>query len=236
MMKRVKGVLVAALLLVCGVANAQTARVEESEQVVGGTKRSGQQLSVQLDPKFVEKVWKDHLSKEAGKVKQSKGVYTVEEAKLISVSKQPVRVISTVGTHSSGSYVFWALEMGGAAVDKTSNPETFGAAEQFMEDFGRKLYQEDVLLQINEAENVLRNSKKEQDRVVKQANDLQLSIERNKKRKQELEAELVRNADELRQLEQNVELNTKQQEASRQQVQAMEKAVEEVRAKLRDIK
>lgn len=228
--------MVAAMLLVSGMASAQMMRVEESEQVVSGVKRSGQQLSVQLDPKFVEKIWKDHLLQEAGKVKHSKGVYTVEEAKLKNISKQPVRVISTVGTYASGSYVWWALDMGTTHVGKEATPEVYTAAEQFMEDFGRKLYQEDVLLQINEAENVLRNTKKEQDRVVKQANDLQLSIEKNKKRKQDLEAELVRNADELRQLEQNVELNAKQQEASRQQVQAMERAVEEVRAKLRDIK
>ncbi|PKV66549.1 DNA repair ATPase [Pontibacter ramchanderi] len=233
---RVKGFLVAAMLLVSGMASAQVMRVEENEQVVNGIKRSGQQLSVQLDPKFVEKVWKDHLAQEAGKVKHSKGVYTVEEAKLISISKQPMRVISTVGTHAKGSYVWWSLDMGTAHLDKNATPEVYDAAEQFMESFGKKLYQEDVLLQINEAEAVLRSTKKEQDRVVKQANDLQLSIERNKKRKQELEAELVRNADELRQLEQNVELNIKQQEASRQQVQAMEQAVEDVRAKLRDIK
>ncbi|WP_299704418.1 DNA repair ATPase [uncultured Pontibacter sp.] len=233
---RVKGLLVAAMLLVSGMASAQVMRVEESEQVVSGVKRSGQQLSVQLDPKFVEKIWKDHLSQEAGKVKHSKGVYTVEEAKLKKISKDPMRVISTVGTHATGSYVWWALDLGTAYADKNATPEVYAAAERFMEDFGKKLYQEDVLLQINEAENVLRDTKKEQDRVVKQANDLQLSIEKNKKRKQELEAELVRNADELRQLEQNVELNARQQEASRQQVQAMERAVEEVRAKLRDIK
>jgi predicted nucleic acid-binding Zn-ribbon protein len=163
-------------------------------------------------------------------------VYTVEEAKLKKISKEPMRVISTVGTHASGSYVWWALDLGTAYVDKNTTPEAYSAAEQFMESFGRKLYQEDVLLQINQAEAVLRSTKQEQDRVVKQANDLQQNIERNKRRKQDLEAELVRNADELRQLEQNVELNVKQQEASRQQVQVMEKAVEEVRSKLRDIK
>lgn len=233
---RVKGLLVAAMLLVSGMASAQVMRVEESEQVVGGVKRSGQQLSVQLDPKFVEKVWKDHLAQEAGKVKHSKGVYTVEGAKLNDISKEPLRVISTVGTYANGSYVWWSLDMGTTRLGKSTTPEAYAAAEQFMEAFGRKLYQEDVLLQINEAENVLRNTKKEQDRVVKQANDLQLSIEKNRKRKQELEAELVRNADELRQLEQQVELNVKQQEASRQQVQTMERAVEEVRIKLREIK
>jgi hypothetical protein len=234
---RVKGLVVAiGLLLSSGIASAQMMRIEESEQKVSGVKRRGQQLTVQLDPKFVEKQWKDHLSREAGRVKHSKGVYTVEGGEIKDISKSPMRISSVVGSHGAGTYVWWTLDMGVSYVDKSATPEEYAAAEQFLEAFARKLYQEDVLLQINQAEQVLRATKQEQDRVVKQANDLQLTIEKNKKRRLELEAELVRNAEELKQLEQNVELNVKQQEASRQQVQAMEKAVEEVRAKLRDIK
>ncbi|WP_460880467.1 hypothetical protein [Pontibacter rugosus] len=90
--------------------------------------------------------------------------------------------------------------------------------------------------QINEAEAVLKATKNEQDRVVKEANSIQLSIEKNKQRKQELEAELVRNADELKKLEQGVQLNLQQQELSRQRVQDMEKSVDAVRAKLLEIK
>ncbi|MDX5418461.1 MAG: DNA repair ATPase [Hymenobacteraceae bacterium] len=234
---RVKGLVVAiGLLLSSGIASAQAVQVDESEQTISGVKRRGQQLTVQLDPKFVEKHWKDHLSKEAGKAKHSKGIYTVEGAEIKSISKSPMRISSTVGSHGAGSYVWWSLDMGVSYVDKTATPDEYAAAERFMEAFARKLYREDVLLQINQAEDVLRASKQEQDRVVKQANDLQLSIEKNHKRRLELEAELVRNAEELKQLEQNVELNVKQQEASRQQVQAMERAVEEVRDKLKEIK
>ncbi|WP_461490891.1 DNA repair ATPase [Pontibacter sp. HJ8] len=231
-----KGLVLGVLLLVAGVANAQTVRVEENEQTVNGVKRRGQQLTVQLDPKFVEKHWKDHLGQKAGKVKQSKGMLTVEGAVIDTISKSPMRVTSMVGSHATGSFVWWTLDMGVAYVDKAATPEEYAAADGFMKSFARKVYRQDVLRQINQAEDVLRSTKQEQDRVVKQANDLQLSIEKNRKRKLELEAELVRNAEDLKQLEQNVELNVKQQEASRQQVQQMEKAVEEVRGKLREIK
>jgi predicted nucleic acid-binding Zn-ribbon protein len=233
---RVKSFFLGVLLLLAGLANAQTAKVEEKEQAVNGVQRRGQQLTVQLDPKYVEKYWKEHLGKEAGKVKQSKGLITVEGATIDAVSKSPMRVMSMVGSHATGSYVWWSLDMGVAYVDKDATPEEYAAAEKFLQAFANKVYRQDVLRQINQAEDVLQETKKEQDRVVKQANDLQLSIEKNRKRKQELEAELVRNAEELKQLEQDVKLNEKQQEASRQQVQAMEKAVEEVREKLRDIK
>lgn len=233
---KVRGFLLAAFLLVAGAASAQVVKVEEVEQTVSGVMRRGQQLTVQLDPKFVEKHWKEHLSQEAGKVKQSKGIYTVEGATMGAISKSPMRLTSLVSSHATGSTIWWSLDMGTAYIDKSATPEEYTAAEQFMEAFARKVYREDVLLQINRAEDVLRSTKQEQDRVVKQANDLQLSIEKNKKRKQDLENELARNAEDLKQLEQNVELNVKQQEASRQQVQAMEKAVEEVRVKLKEIK
>lgn len=233
---RMKTVLLVMLLMVAGICQAQQVKVEESEQTVNGVMRRGQQLTVQLDPKFVEKYWKDHLTDRAGKVKYSKGVYTIENSVIDTISSKPMRVLSTVGSGTDGSYVWWSLDMGVAYVDKNATPQEYAAAENFMRGFARKVYREDVLRQINEAEEVLRATKLEQDRVVKQANDIQVNIEKNKKRKQELEAELVRNANDLKQLEQDVVNNQTQQEVSRQRVQDMEKAVEAVRAKLMQIK
>ena len=231
-----RAVLLVMLLMVAGICQAQQVKVEETEQAVNGILRRGQQLTVQLDPKFVEKYWKDHLNAKAGKLKYSKGVYTIEGAVIDTISNKPMRVISTVGSGTSGSFVWWSLDMGVAYVAKNATPQEYAAAENFMRGFARKVYREDVLRQINEAEDVLRATKLEQDRVVKQANDIQLNIEKNKKRKQELEAELVRNASDLKQLEQDVINNQTQQEVSRQRVQDMEKAVEAVRAKLMQIK
>ena len=135
-----------------------------------------------------------------------------------------------------GSSVWWSLDMGVAYIDKDATPEEYAASEKFLRGFARKLYREDVLRQINKAEDVLRATKSEQDRVVKEANSIQQSIDKNRQRRKDLEAELARNAEELKQLELSVQHNARQQEISRQQVQDMEKSVEEVRAKLRDIK
>ncbi len=231
-----RGILLGLLLMVAGICQAQSVEVEEREQLVNGITRRGQQLTVQLDPKFVEKYWKEHLTEKAGRTKYTKGVYTIEGAVIDTISKQPMRLISTVGSGAAGSYVWWSLDMGVAYVDKNATPKEYAAAEGFLRNFARKLYREDVLRQINEAEKVLSDTKAEQERVVRQANDLQAGIERNKKRKGELEAELVRNAEDLKQLQQGVENNLKQQEVSRKQVQEMEKAVEAVRAKLQSIK
>ncbi|MFT2010096.1 DNA repair ATPase [Pontibacter sp. 13R65] len=218
-------------------AKAQTVRVEEREQPIEGVARRGQQLTVELDPKLVEKSWKEHLGQKAGKVKYRKGVYSIDGAVIDTISSTPLKVLSKVGNNSEeGSYVWWSLDMGTAYVDKSATPAEYAAAENFMRGFARKVYRQDVLRQINEAEDVLRTTKLEQDRVVKQANDIQLSIEKNRKKRQELEAELAKNAEELKQLELTVEENVAQQELSRKQVLEMEKSVEGVRLKLQSIK
>lgn len=224
------------LLLITGVCQAQIVQLVEKEQEINGVIRRGQQLSVELDPKTVEKSWKDYLGKKAGKVKSSKGLLTVEGAVIDTISSTPLRVTSMVGSNAQGSNIWWSLDMGVAYVDKDATPKEYAAAEGFLRGFARKLYRDDVLRQINEAEEVLRAKKSEQDRVVKEANSIQNQIDKNRQRKQDLEAEMARNAEEMKQLELNVEHNVKQQEISRQQVQDMEKSVELVREKLKAIK
>ncbi|MBC5773897.1 DNA repair ATPase [Pontibacter sp. KCTC 32443] len=235
---KLKALLLGLLCMAAGLCNAQSGKVEESEQTVNGMNRRGQQLTVQLDPAFVEKLWKNQLTEKAGKVKvkYTKGVYSLDGVVLDTIASTPMRIISTVASGPEGSQVWWSLDMGVAYVDKNATPKEYAAAEGFMMAFARKAYREDIFRQINQAEDVLKATKLEQDRVVKQANDIQAGIEKNKMRKQQLEAELVKNADELKQLEQNVQNNLKQQEASKLQVQEMEKAVEAVRAKLLQVK
>lgn len=109
-----RGFLLAVLLMVAGVCQAQSVQVREVEQDVQGVKRRGQQLSVQLDPKTVEKSWKEYLGQKAGRVKTSKGVMTVEGAVIDTISTVPMRLLSTVGSDAQGSYVWWNLDMGTA--------------------------------------------------------------------------------------------------------------------------
>lgn len=222
-------------LLFTGVCQAQSIEIREKEQEVNGVKRRGQQLVVQLDHKTVEKAWKEHLQG-MGKVKTSRGVFTVEGAAISAVSEEPLQIISTVNSDALGSYVWWSLDTGLTYVGKSTTPAAYAAAEDLLRGFAKKLYRDDVLRQINEAEEVLRATKAEQERVVKEANSIQASIEKNRQHKLELEAALQRNAEELKQLEQNVQHNARQQELSRQRVQEMEQAVEAVRAKLSEIK
>ncbi|GAB3828316.1 hypothetical protein GCM10028895_41650 [Pontibacter rugosus] len=126
-----KGFLLAAFLLIGSLCQAQSVQVVEKEQEVNGVLRRGQQLSVQLDPKTVEKTWKDYLAQKAGRVKSSKGVMVVEGAVIDTISHAPFRLLSTTGSDAQGSYVWWNLDMGTAYVSKDATPNEYVAAENF---------------------------------------------------------------------------------------------------------
>jgi hypothetical protein len=229
-----------ASLCLCTLGYAQQLDVSESELAIKGVPRKGQRILIQLDSKEVEKAWENHLREKAGKIvipialpknQVDKGVSVLEKARIDTISKTPLRIISKVEGTEEGTAVWWTLDLGHVYVSKEATPEQYAAAESFLQSFARKVYRQDLQRQVAEAEKVLQNAQQEQARVVRHADELKRSIERNAQRKQELEAELARNARELTQLQAEVENNAKQQQAAREEVENMKKAVEVVKAK-----
>lgn len=225
----------AALVCLSLVGFAQKTTVSETEQKVGGFARKGQQISIQLDNKLVDKAWQNYLKDKVGKMQSSKGVYTIEQGKIESVSKSPVRIVSTVNAAETGTLVWWSIDMGSAYVNKDATPDQYAAAEAFMRDFARALYREDINRQVAEAEKVLASTQSEEARVIKTAEDIKRNIEKNKLRKIELEQELARNAQELTQLNADTENNIKQQATAKQNVENMRQAVDVVKNKVNQI-
>lgn len=218
----------------------QQFQVSESELEIKGVPRKGQRIFIQLDSKEVEKAWENHLREKAGKIvmpialpknQVDKGVSVLEKARIDTISKTPLRIISKVEATPEGTSVWWTLDLGHAYVSREATPEQYAAAEGFLQHFARKVYRQDMQQQVAEAEKVLHQAQQEQTRVVRQADELKRSIERNAQRKQDLEAELARNAKEFTQLQTEVENNQKQQQAAREEVENLKKAVEVVKAK-----
>lgn len=221
-------------------AHAQQYPVSESELAIKGVPRKGQRILIQLDSKEVERAWENHLREKAGKIvvpislpknQVGKGISVLEKARIDTISKTPLRIISKVDATEEGTAVWWTLDLGHAYVSKEGTPEQYAAAAGFLQSFARKVYRQDLQRQVDEANKVLQSAEHEQHRVVRQAEDLKKSLERNAQRKLDLEAELARNAQEQTQLQAAVENNSKQQEAARQEVENMKKAVEVVKAK-----
>ncbi|RNI32963.1 DNA repair ATPase [Rufibacter immobilis] len=240
-----------ALLIFLGVsasAWAQSPQVEEIEVEVNGITRKGQRIMVPSDSKAVEKAWASYLKEKSGgavkgpsllptpKALASKGIYTVESGKMDTISSKPLRIVSKVEAAQGGTMVWWSLDMGNAYVSKKETAQEWARAEALLQQFARSMYLQDIQQQVADAEKVVVNSQLEEDRVVRQANEIQTRIAKNHQRKLELEAALVANAQELEQLNKEVETNLKQQEAARLQVQNMRRAVELVKAKADKVK
>lgn len=219
--------------------------ITESEIEIKGIPRKGQQILVELDSKVVAKAWENYLREKTGKAgspislpksQAGKGVLILEKVKIDTISSAPLRIISKVNATPDGTLVWWTLDLGNAYVSKEGTPQSYTAAGNFLKDFARKVYAEDILRQVADAEKVLHNALNEQERVTRQAEDLKKSLDRNAARKLELEAELTRNAKEHEQFTTDIQNNLKKQEAARHEVENMKKAVEVVQNRLNELK
>lgn len=233
-----RGVLFSLLLVLATTVTsfAQKSPVDETDMAVKGIPRKGQRVSMQLDSKRVEDSWKKQLDEQFGnKVKADKGVYSMDAVIIEAVSKTPVRVISKVDAVPTGTTVWWSIDLGNAYLSKDATPVQWKAAEGYLKDFARKLYREDLALQVSSAENALVKSQDNHMAVIAKADAIKKDIEKNKQRKIEIQQQLAQNAAELQQFNNQVDLNLKEQEAARADIVNMRVALEAVKERMNKI-
>ena len=210
---------------------AQKVVVTEHDETIDNVTRKGMSTIILLEQEITEKSWLKKL-KEFGKVASQKNIYTVEMANISGISSTPVNIISTITQSDKGSKVFWSIEMGKAYVSTKDDPAKYSIAEKILHDFAVMVYREDINDQIKDAEKVLSQTVKVQDKKVRLGGDLVNKVERNKQQKLNLEQKLRDNADELIQLQKDIEQNKLDQAASVIEVGKVKNAVEAVKAKL----
>jgi hypothetical protein len=233
-----RGVLFSLLLVLATTVTsfAQKSPVDETDMAIKGIPRKGQRVSMQLDSKRVEDSWKKQLDEQFGsKVKADKGVYTMDGVVIEAVAKTPVRVISKVDAVPTGTTVWWSIDLGNAYLSKDATPVQWKAAEGYLKDFARKLYREDLALQVSSAENALVKSQDNHMAVIAKADAIKKDIEKNKQRKIEIQQQLAQNAAELQQFNNQVDLNLKEQEAARADIVNMRVALEAVKERMNKI-
>jgi hypothetical protein len=233
-----RGVLFSLLLVLATTVTsfAQKSPVDETDMAIKGIPRKGQRVSMQLDSKRVEDSWKKQLDEQFGsKVKADKGVYTMDGVVIEAVAKTPVRVISKVDAVPTGTTVWWSIDLGNAYLSKDATPVQWKAAEGYLKDFARKLYREDLALQVSSAENALVKSQDNHMAVIAKADAIKKDIEKNKQRKIEIQQQLAQNAAELQQYNNQVDLNLKEQEAARADIVNMRVALEAVKERMNKI-
>lgn len=215
---------------------AQKSPVDEAENTINNIPRKGQRVSIQLDSKRVENAWNKQLTEKfPGKVKNNKGVITINGITITDIAPNPVSVISKVDASPTGTSVWWSIDLGNAYLSKDATPAQWKAAEKYLKDFSRQMYREDLVAQISESERALMASQNNHLAVIEKANKIKQDIERNKADKLKIQLLLAANAAELLQYNNLVDLNLKEQEAARADIVNMRLALESVKDRMNKI-
>lgn len=230
--------LVAYLLFGAGVlaASAQTSQVTEADQNINGIPRKGQRVNIQLDNKRVETAWLKQLNDQfPGKVKNTKGIITMDGVTINDISATPVRVISRVDAAPTGTGVWWSIDLGNAYLGQAATPNEWKAAEKYLKSFASSMYREDMVAQVSDAEKALVNSQNNHMAVIAKADAIKKEIDKNKVRKLEIQQMLAANAADLQQLNSQIDTNLKEQEAARADIVNMRIALESVKERMSKI-
>ncbi len=233
-----RGVLFSLLLLLASSVTslAQNSPVDETDMAIKGIPRKGQRVSMQLDSKRVEESWKKQLDEQFGsKVKADKGIYTMDGVVIDAVSKTPVRVISKVDAVPTGTTIWWSIDLGNAYLSKDATPVQWKSAEGYLKDFSRKLYREDMAVQVASAEKSLMQAQDQHMAVIAKGDAVKRDIDKNKQKKIEIQQALAQNAAELQQFNNQIDMNLKEQEAARADIVNMRVALEAVKERLNKI-
>ena len=227
------------LLLVCLASLgsfAQKSPVDEADKSINSIPRKGQQVSIQLDNRRVEAAWVKQLSDKFGsKMKNTKGVLTIDGVIMEEIAPNPIRVISKVDAAPTGTTVWWSIDLGSAYLGKDATPVQWKSAEKYLKEFARMLYRDDIATQITESEKALVQSQNNHMSVIDKQNTIKKDIEKNKARKLEIQQMLASNAAELQQLNNLIDLNLKEQEAARGDIVNMRVSLEAVKDRLNKI-
>jgi hypothetical protein len=185
-MERMK-IYVCLFLLYAGLAVPATAQqnpVQPAEKTIQKTPRRGLQTTIQMDESLVNDTWESYLRK-FGRVESSKRVYTMENAKIPALSDKPVRVISTVEENKGTCTIFCAFDLGSAYV--TSGSSGYAAAESFMQQFIRQVYEAERDAKLRVAEKALAEAVRGQEKRTNEGESLVRAQERNRNEKANLE-------------------------------------------------
>lgn len=234
-MKRSLLILLVVCLATLG-SYAQPSPVDEADKSINSIPRKGQQVRIQLDNRRVEAAWLKQLGEKFGsKMKNNKGVLTLEGVVIEEIAPNPIRVISKVDAAPTGTTVWWSIDLGNAYLAKDATPVQWKSAEKYLKDFARMMYREDLVTQISEAERALVASQNNHMAVIEKANTIKKDIEKNKARKIEIQQMLAANAAELQQFNNLIDLNLKEQEAARGDIVNMRVTLESVKERMNKI-
>lgn len=220
---------------------AQTVVVEEGSEFVNGSKVDVVKTVLEIaDSRKVEKQW-NALQKNFGKAQSDDGVLIVEEAIIDGISPSvtsvsSVKSFSRVTLKENGTEIWWAVESKGEFIGPSNDSKKYERMKNMIHQFGIDVYVNEINEDIAEADKVINNAAKEYDRLLRQSDNLDNKLEKNRYEKIRLEEKLVENANDSIQLKLQMTQNTKDQENALIEIEKLKQARESIKARLEDVK
>lgn len=213
---------------------AQKVIVTETEEKIEEMKRKGLSAIIELDEEGLRKNWIKKL-KEYGTLKTKGSAIIVEQANLPALSQTPVKIISTVQTTPKGTKIWWAIDLGDAYVTADGDKNKYDAASKILKDFGIAQYIDDINQQIKEAERVLSQSVREQEKLIQKGDNINSSIEKNRNEKIKLIQKIAETDSSYKKLKGDSLQNVLNLKAAAENVDKMKRAVEIVKDKIKQL-
>ncbi len=220
-----------ALLTIAFQINAQKVVVIETEEKADEMKRKGLSIMLELDEEVVRKEWQKKM-RELGGMKTRSGAILVDQANMPAISISPVKLISTVNINVKGTKVWYAIDLGDAYVTSAGDQAKYNEASKFLHDFGVALYIQDINEQIKEAEKVLSNAVKEQERMMVKGENIKNSITKNRAEKLKWQQKFAENDSIYKIIKIDSLQNLQNQKATSENVDKMKRAVDIVKNKI----
>lgn len=155
---------------------AQKVVVSEVKKRVEGTQRLGHSITVLLDPVTAEKTWQKYL-KEIGKVEKRNDHNFINGAQLQRISSSPMQLYAISERKTTGGIeLWWSFNAEEKPLETGSG---FKEAGMVLQEFGKRLYIDDINKDIEAAEKALQTTAKSYEKTVSEGNSLDKSLSKN---------------------------------------------------------
>jgi hypothetical protein len=157
---------------------------------------SGSKPSLQVSIPFgdfdvVEKMLKKELKDFNGKLDDKKNEYFVSLGEIKELGKKPFDIYAKIiGSKDSPISICWAVDLGGANMDKSTHSEQYSVFKKRLEKFATEASEASIDKQIELEKDILKELEKDKDKLTKEQEDLKADIEDLKKKITEKESDI----------------------------------------------
>jgi hypothetical protein len=167
------------------------------------------------DKKQAQKIWKDYIKEFAKKVKDKKGEYYTEEARIPLINGNgELTLFAEVKEGRELSTLYAWVDLGGVFLNSEDHPTQHEGLVQFLEDYFVLVRKDVVKKELEKAEDMLADIMKDLEKLQDKNKDYHKDIE---------EAQ-----DKIRKAEDNITKNLKEQDDVRIKIEKQKRAVEKV--------